>query len=286
MNIKRVSATYQEGSSAWTGPCNNNTIFNSLAPTKASNPLQVNEPIGLEQAHSTAEALGFEKSFLLTESERDCFLRGTTIEDPVLRAVYVGTLRKCLANLSNTKGGHQANILFNIAGGEAADLHFPALASYGLKLRFAANDGHRELMITSDCSPNEPCINFNKLLAGPLEATAKQCGFLAKFEALFSQTPIVCLGARASKCQEQVISFSDSCLALNRTEDNGDKEYYGLAVTPWLWLVNFSLIYFADPRIAAYMPKYRYNIPAELAAALFKEKEVRFEAFKKLLITT
>jgi len=283
MNIKIVSTTAQEGTSGWTGSCNNNTLFNSLAPTKADNPLQVNEPIGLEQAHSTAEALGFEKSFLLTESERDCFLRGSTIEDPVLRAVYVGTLRKCLANLTNTRGGLQANILFNIVDGEVADLHFPALASYGLKLRFAATDGNRELMITSDCSTNEPCINFNKLLAGPLEATAKQCGFLEKFEALFSQTPIISLGARASKCQKQVISFSDSCLALHR---NGDKEYYGLAVTPWLWLVNFCLIYFADPRIAAHMPKYRYNIPAELAAALFKETEVRFDEFKELLITT
>jgi len=281
--MNSLSTTPQEGTSAWTGPCNNNTIFNSLAPTKADDPAQVNEPIGLEQAHSTAEALGFEKSFLLTESERDCFLRGTTIEDPVLRAIYVGTLRKCLANLTNTRGGLEANILFDTVDGEVADLRFPTLASYGLKLRFATTDDNRELMITSDCSTNEPCINFNKLLAGPLEAVAKQCGFLAKFEALFSQTPIICLGARAAKCQGQVISFSDSCLALYRNED---REYYGLAVTPWLWLVNFSLIYFADPRIAAYMPKYRYNIPATLVAALFKETEVRFDEFKELLITT
>ena len=283
MNMKRESTTSQEGTGPWTGPCNNNTLFNSLAPTKATNPLQVNEPIGLEQAHSTAEALGFEKSFLLTESERDCFLRGATIEDPILRAAYVGTLRKCLANLTSTRGGLQANILFKIVDGEVADLQLPTLGSYGLKSRFATVDGKRELMITSDCSPNEPCINFNKLLAGPLEAVAKRCGFIEKFEALFSQTPIICLGARASKCQEQVISFSDSCLALYRNED---KEYYGLAVTPWLWLVNFALIYFADPRIAAYMPKYRYNIPDALVAALFKETEVRFDEFKELLITT
>jgi hypothetical protein len=189
-----------------------------------------------------------------------------------------------MANLTNTKGGRRANILFNTSVSEAADLDFPTVGSYGLKLRFATNDGHRELMITSDCSPNEPCINFNKLLAGPLEATAKHCGFLPKFEALFSQTSIVYLGSRAGKCQKQVISVSDSCLAVYRSEDK--EEYYGLAVTPWLWLVNFCLLYFVDPQVAAYMPKYRYNIPDELAAALYEMKEVRFEEFKHLLITT
>jgi hypothetical protein len=57
--MKNESTASREGTSAWTGPCNNNTIFNSLAPTKADDPLQVNEPSALEQAHSTVEALGF-----------------------------------------------------------------------------------------------------------------------------------------------------------------------------------------------------------------------------------
>ena len=33
----------------------------------------------------------------------------------------------------------------------------------------------------SKCAPDAPCLNFNALLGGPLEAIAAECGFLDKF---------------------------------------------------------------------------------------------------------
>ena len=92
------------------------------------------------------------------------------------------------------------------------------------------------------------------------------------------------LAEQALNCQNQVIQRSDSCVPQYITE--GGTEYYGLAVSPWLWLINFSLIYFVDPNLAAYMQAHRNPIPEELASALLECTEVRFDEYKALLITT
>ncbi len=56
------------------------------------------------------------------------------------------------------------------------------LSSYGLYLNLKGD-------VRNNCAPQAPCLEFNKLFAGPLEVIAKQCGFADKLARLVSETP-------------------------------------------------------------------------------------------------
>jgi hypothetical protein len=62
----------------------------------------------------------------------------------------------CINNPTNSKGN--------------ADI---PLSSYGLSL-------NEQRDIRGACAPDAPCLEFNALLAGPLEEIAIQCGWLEK----------------------------------------------------------------------------------------------------------
>ena len=47
-----------------------------------------------------------------------------------------------------------------------------------------------------------------------------------------------------------------------------DVDRYGVALTPSIYLLNFSFLYLADPELAAMMPAYKAPIPAEVLACL------------------
>lgn len=68
------------------------------------------------------------------------------------------------------------------------------LSSYGLYRNLKGD-------VRSDCAPQAPCLEFNKLFAGPLEVIAKQCGFADKLARLVSETPFLEFVREGSQCQ-------------------------------------------------------------------------------------
>src|ERR1700739_2032098 len=58
------------------------------------------------------------------------------------------------------------------------------LSSYGLYLNVEGD-------VRSNCAPQAPCLEFNQLFAGPLEAIAKEYRFEDMLARLVSETPFL-----------------------------------------------------------------------------------------------
>jgi hypothetical protein len=96
---------------------------------------------------------------ILTDAQYHCLI-GIPPRTPDRETIF-----RCIYNLTNSKG----NALI-------------PLSSYGLNVT-------EEGEIRSICATNAPCLNFNALLAGPLEKIAIECGFLEKLVRMETVTP-------------------------------------------------------------------------------------------------
>jgi hypothetical protein len=74
--------------------------------------------------------------------------------------------------------------------------------------------------IRSVCSqsPDAPCLDFNRLFAGPLEHIAAQCGFEIKLARLVAETPLLEFVDQGSACQH---AWFASCIAEAPCPGNG-----------------------------------------------------------------
>jgi hypothetical protein len=113
-----------------------------------------------------------DESMILTEAEYRCLI-GIPPRKPNQQIIFI-----CIKNLTNSKGnaGH-------------------SLSSYGLSI-------NKQGEIRGDCAPDPPCLEFNALLAGPLEEIAFQCGWLEKLVRMETQTPFRQLLGDALLCQK------------------------------------------------------------------------------------
>jgi hypothetical protein len=155
----------------WPNVCQEEPKWERLAPPKFRLPEQINEPLGMKRAEQLARLLGIDEGMVLTEAENQCLI-GTPPRTANQETIFV-----CIQNLTNSNGNAAI-----------------PLSSYGLVVNKQGN-------VQSVCAPGAPCINFNALLAGPLEKIALQCGFLEKLRRMETETPFRQLLVDAFPCQ-------------------------------------------------------------------------------------
>jgi len=152
--------------------CRTDPKWEKLAPGVAKNAAEINEPLGLKRANSIAQSLHIDKSMILTDQEYECTIGSAPRSDD--REIIF----ECMNNLTNSNGN--TNI---------------PLSSYALALN---DEGDAQSL----CAPNAPCLVFNDLFLGPLEAIAVECGWDLKLDRMVSETPFAELIGDGHQCQE------------------------------------------------------------------------------------
>src|SRR6184192_508493 len=161
----------------WPNVCQESARWASLAPRKLTRREQLNEPLGRRRADQLAHLLGMDEGMIFTPTEYQCLIApGDPDRETILRCIY---------NLTNSNGNAAI-----------------PLSSYGLNVTEEGN-------IRSICAPDSPCLEFNALFGGPLEAIFAECGCLDKFLRVVAETPLLQLIEDANPCQE---SGKPACL--------------------------------------------------------------------------
>ena len=155
---------------AWAADCQIPS-YQDLSPTRYQAPDQINQPLGMARADEMARLLGIDASMIMTEEEYHCLI-GTPP-----RTKDQTTIFECLADLTDSIGNAEI-----------------PLSSYGLDISPEGN-------LRSDCAPDAPCLEFNALLAGPLEKMLFDCGAGEKFLKLVARTPFVEFAKYGNGCQ-------------------------------------------------------------------------------------
>ena len=166
--------------SFWPSACQGDPRWKHLATPKYRHPDEINQPLGMRRAKQLARLLGIVDDMVLTAEQYQCMI--TIIpSDPIALNKTREIIYACSNDLTNSIGNART-----------------PLSSYGLSL----ND---EGGVRSNCAPNTPCLKFNSLLQGPLEALAEFCGFEDKLVRLFSprNTPFLQFAFEGNKCQSR-----------------------------------------------------------------------------------
>jgi len=154
----------------WPNVCQESARWASLAPRKLTRRQQLNEPLGRRRADQLAHLLGMDEGMIFTPTEYLCLIAPG---DPDRETIF-----RCIYNLTNSNGNAAI-----------------PLSSYGLNV---TEQGY----VRSICAPGSPCLEFNKLFGGPLEAIFAECGCLDKFLRVVAETPLLQLIEDANPCQE------------------------------------------------------------------------------------
>lgn len=173
----------------WPGECRVRPAWERLAPRRAAQPLEINEPLGGKRAAQLARQLGIDGDMILTDEQYRCLL-GTPPRTPNQDILF-----RCAQDLTNSRGSA-----------------IVPLSSYGLSLSEAGD-------VRSNCAPDAPCLEFNALLAGPLEEIAFSCGFLDKFTRMVTETPFLEFGIAGGPCQS---GAEPACVVETSCADAGD----------------------------------------------------------------
>ncbi|HEY5141051.1 MAG TPA: hypothetical protein VIJ25_17310 [Methylococcales bacterium] len=189
--------------SFWPSACQEDPRWERLAARKYRHPDEINQPLGMRKAKQLARLLGIDDDMVLTAEQYQCMIT-TSTSDPESLNVTRKIIYACSNDLTNSNGH--------------ADT---PLSSYGLSLNEKGD-------VRSNCAPKAPCLVFNKLLAGPLEALAKQCGFADKLARLVSETPFLQFAADGSACQED---WTPQCIVEATCPGNGGQSNNSCAAT-------------------------------------------------------
>jgi hypothetical protein len=163
----------------WPDVCQENARWARLAPRKVRQPEDINEPLGRRRADQLAHLLGMDAGMILTDAEYHCLI-GIPPRDHDREIIF-----RCIYNLTNSNGNAAI-----------------PLSSYGLNVTEQGD-------VRSICAPCSPCLEFNALFGGPLEAIFAECGCLEKFLRVVAETPLLQLIEDANPCQE---SGEPACL--------------------------------------------------------------------------
>jgi hypothetical protein len=172
----------------WPSSCQTDPRLAILAPQEDRQPDQINEPLGRKKADQLAALLGIDQDMILTDEEYQCLI-GAPPRDVSREIIYA-----CSIDLTNSNGN--------------TDI---PLSSYGLYLNLKGD-------VRSDCAPQAPCLELNKLFAGPLEIIAEQCGFAPKLARLVAETPFLEFVNQGHECQ---VKWMPSCIAETPCAGNG-----------------------------------------------------------------
>src|SRR6266480_3489950 len=145
----------------WPDVCQENARWARLAPRKARRPEQINAPLGRRRADQLAHLLGMDAGMIFTDLEFHC-VTGIPPGDPDRE-----TILRCMYNLTNSNGNAAI-----------------PLSSYGLNVTEQGD-------VRSICAPCSPCLEFNALFGGRLEAIFAECRCLDKFLLVVAETPLL-----------------------------------------------------------------------------------------------
>lgn len=243
-------------------PFSGTAEYEYLAPTQATDPSQINVAIGIDRADEIAEAIGLDKTKVLTEQQYLDFTEGRGVPgsaDPASAKladesvrIFINTIDQPL--YSKVKGKRTPSVL----------------GSYGL---FVTEDGWLESLANQDA----PTRIANVLLepGGYVNTWLPANGAQDALDQLYlsAYTGEALAGNQA---QQQ----SDPWQLVTNTKD-GVSTKVGMSMAPALWLTNFALLYTLNPTKAAEMPAYWTPIPENVADAILRNPHgrVRYERF-------
>lgn len=231
--------------------------YADLAPTKATDPSQINVAIGLERATEIAKAIGLDPDKVLTEEQYIEFTTGGGVPgsaDPASAALADESVRI----FTNTTA--RPPIESKVRGKETGSI----LASYGL---FVTKDGWLESLANTDA----PTRIANVLL--------EPGGYV--------DTWLPANGAQDALDQLKASAYSDELpfgIAAQQTSGpwqlvtntkDGVKTTVGMSMVPALWITNFALLYTLNPKRAAEMPAYWAPIPENVVDAIYRNPKGR-----------
>jgi hypothetical protein len=221
--------------------------YEGMAPTKATNPSQVNQPLGQPRADELAVRLGLDKAHTLTREQYLEFVSGGGVGGRVDAAKLVDA---SVAILTNTTG----RPLISLVDGVPTP---SVLGSYGL---FVNPQGLLESPANKDAATRQ----INTLLApgGYLNTWMRANGATRTLVMLY-RSPYLVEAAYGYFAQQQ----SGAAQLVTNTK-GGVTTTVGMSMAPALWLVNFILIYVLNPELAASMPAYWTPIPPTVVNAI------------------
>ena len=180
-----VSGGSQNKTATWPASCQTDPRWQNLAPPLYRQPDQINQPLGQKTADQIAQLLGITQDMVLTDDEYACM-----IATPVAGEL----ISLCSSDLSSSTGN--------------ADI---PLSSYGMYINENGD-------VRSTCAPYAPCLEFNKLFAGPLEVIAERCGFADKLKRFITETPFLKFAQEAAACQN---AWEPACIVEASCPGNG-----------------------------------------------------------------
>jgi hypothetical protein len=244
-----ASAAARGGSgTGFSVPFSGPSRYESLAPTLATSPSQINQPLGQAKADAIATQLGLNKAYSFTRQQYLAFISGGGVGGSKDAAKLVDG---SVVILTNTTG---RPLISNVNGVPTPSV----LGSYGL---FVTRDG----LLESPAHDGAPTREINNLLTptGYLNTWALANGAGRSLVMLYRSPYLVEAGYGYVA---QHIS-GDAQLVTNRK--GGVVSTVGMSMAPALWLVNFILMYTLNPELAAAMPAYWTPIPPVVASAIY-----------------
>ncbi len=255
-----------------------------LSATKAVVDAQINMPLGQARADVLARQLGFPKRLAMTKRQFRLMLAGGGVGGGTPEArrsgqIIAGSIR----DLTNTLGSEYVRVI----DGEPTPIR---LASYGL---IVAPDGTLE----SPGHVGTPARTFNYLLLPQRlcdnpDVVADmpkgiRCGYVNSF--MLKNGAADSWRALYASAFPKFIPYGP--LAQGKSEPHelapnsldGTSTLVGISMPPPLWLINFLLVYAANPEIAANFPAHWTPIPEPVAEALVSSEtgQVRFSDYQQ-----
>ena len=239
-----VSASADTGFSVpFSGPAK----YESLAPTLATTPGQINAQLGQQRADAIAAQIGLKKELTLTDKQYLEFISGGGTNGDKKSAALAD---RCVQIFINTTG----NPLRSNVNGVPTDT---VLGSYGL---FVNEDG----LLMSLANRIAPTRIANRLLT--------PTGYINTWFLANNATRSLIQLYRSAYLIEalygnQAQQTSGPWQLVTNNKD-GASTTVGMSMAPALWLTNFALLYTLKPSIAARMPAYWTPIPPAVAGAI------------------
>lgn len=239
-------------SSPFSGP----KVFEHLAPTEATDPSQLNVPIGLERANVIAFMLGLRRDRVLTEDQFRAFISGGGTYGSAAGAALAD---RSVQIFTNTNG----HPLTSDVDGVPTET---VLASYGL---FVDEDG----LLMSLANEIAPTRQANVLLA-PYTACPEKplCAYINRWflnnDAADSLLQLYASAYTVEAVYGNEAQQSSGAWQLVENTKDGTETTVGMSMAPSLWLTNFALLYTLKPALAALMPAYWTPIPEPVVDAI------------------
>jgi hypothetical protein len=223
--------------------------YQQYAPTQATSMDEVNQPLGQAAADQVAVHLALDKSKVFTHAQYVNFVTGRGVGGQLDQAKLVDASVKILTNTT----GHPMRAPVD------GTLTPVVLGSYGV---FANAKG--QLMSPANLHAATRKVNTviepTKYLGTWCRANGAEKSLRMLYRSAY--TSEVVYGNSAQR------HSSPGQLVINTK--NGQSTIVGMSMAPALWIVNFSLIYTLNPRLAANMPAHWTPVPAGVAIPMLQ----------------